>query len=397
MHTRIGKFSISLVVFTSLFFYGLHITLRSILLRQISEDFGVGYTESGIIFLVGLLSVIAATLIVGKLAKHIGMRTVFTISILGAALMLFTQAMSGLYIIFITAAFLITGFTTGQNISGNSLVAAAFAGDGGAKLNLMHVFYGLGSCFAALACFLAGMESGPGWRGLFTMLAFLLVLVLAWLPFYRFRPPEGARRPENVEFSGALRDPLFQKVALAGIFATGLENCISCWLVYVLEDGAGTTVDFAVLLLALFFGCLALGRACGSMLARRNKLEGLLLPIAILQAGLCILAIVYMQVHPWLFALAGLCCSIYFPTYYYKVAHLCKAAGAGAVFILVTHFGIAFFPFMVGVFGDLLTIRWGLVIVPFCAILLIPAHCLIKREERRHVGLKDACILPRER
>jgi len=390
MNTRIGKFSISLVVFTSLFFYGLHITLRSVLLGQISEDFGVGYTESGIIFLVGFLSVIAATVIVGKLARYVGMRVIFVVSILGAALMLFTQAMSGFYLIFIAASFLITVFTSGQNISGNSLVAAAFAGDGGTKLNLMHVFYGLGSCLAALAYSLAGTEFGLGWRELFIILAFLLVLVLAWLPFYRFKfPVEALRaeRDEKVEFLSALREPLFQRVALAGIFATGLENCVSCWLVYVLEAGIGLTVDYAVLMLALFFGCLALGRACGSMLARRNRLEGLLLPIAILQAGLSILAIIYMPVLPWLFALTGLSCAVYFPTYYYKVAHLCAAPGSGALFIMLTWFGTALFPFLVGVFGDLITIRWGLVIMPFCAILLIPAHCRIRSEERKRLAL----------
>ena len=394
MHTRLGKLSISLVVFTALLFYGLQSTARAVLLQPISEDFGVSYTESGLIFLISFLSVLAANIAAGRLMQRFGMRAVYVASILGIVLALLVQAYSTVYGVFLFATFMLTVFTSGQNLAGNSLVATAFAGDGGSKLNLMHVFYGLGSCLAALIFPLIVVGTGSAifdWREIFIILAFLFLVVLAWYPFYRFKPreravPEAALPHAEPGFWRAMKDPLLLKISLAAIFATGYEVSVSSWLVYVLEAGVGTSTGFAVLMLALFFAGLAIGRAGGSFLARRNWLAGLLFPLSVFQAVLAVLSLVFLPAVPWLFAFAGLTSSIYFPTFYYKIAHLCPAAASGAVFLVLSGFGIAFFPFMVGVLGDLATIRWGLAIAPFCAVLLIPSLRYYQREEKKRIA-----------
>ena len=405
MHTRLERFSIAFVIFLGLLFFGLQNTARAVLLQPISEDFGVSYTASGLIFLVSFLSVIIANVAAGRLMQRFGMRAVYVVSVLGIALVLLVQAYSAVYAVFIAATFMLTIFTSGQNLSGNSLVAATFAGDGGAKLNLLHFFYGFGSCLAALSFpLLAVATEGGGfgftWREIFIVLALLFFLVLTWYPFYRFKQKNEPSKVhvaagagvavEGADEAGAgtvrnllsaFKNPLLLKISLAAIFATGYEVSVSSWFVYVLEDGVGKSTNFAVLMLALFFAGLAIGRIGGSFLAGRNWLEPLLFPLAIFQAILAVLSLVFLPSLPWLFALAGLTSSIYFPTFFYKIVHLCPSAGSGAAFLIISGFGVAFFPFMVGVFGDIATIRWGFAVAVFCAVLLVPTLRYAQRAE----------------
>jgi len=394
MQTRSGRFSIMFVVFTALFCFGLYSTARSILLQPISEDFSVSYTGSGLMFLISFLSVLLTNLAAGRLMQRFGMRVVYVASIAGISLVLLVQSLAGDYLLFLASTFVLTLFTSGQNLAGNSIVATAFAGDGGARLNLMHVFYGLGSLAAPLfvallasggepsvphqLCAAAlqpeGASGGLDWRGIFVVLAILFGSVLFWYPFYRFRMQESATvATGGAGFRHALADRHLLKITLAVLFAAGYEVSVSSWLVYTLEQGAGVSPAQAGLAIAVFFAGLAAGRASGSWLAKTGRLDSLLYPLAIVQALLAVSSLLFLEALPGLFALAGLTSSIFFPTLFYKVAQECHSSAAGAVYLTGAGLGVALFPFLVGVAGDLIGIRWALVAAVICAIMLVPA------------------------
>ncbi len=394
MQTRSGRFSIMFVVFTALFCFGLYSTARSILLQPISEDFSVSYTGSGLMFLISFLSVLLTNLAAGRLMQRFGMRVVYVASIAGISLVLLVQSLAGDYLLFLASTFVLTLFTSGQNLAGNSIVATAFAGDGGARLNLMHVFYGLGSLAAPLfvallasggepsvphqLCAAAlqpeGASGGLDWRGIFVVLAILFGSVLFWYPFYRFRMQESAAvATGGAGFRHALADRHLLKITLAVLFAAGYEVSVSSWLVYTLEQGAGVSPAQAGLAIAVFFAGLAAGRASGSWLAKTGRLDSLLYPLAIVQALLAVSSLLLLEALPGLFALAGLTSSIFFPTLFYKVAQECHSSAAGAVYLTGAGLGVALFPFLVGVAGDLIGIRWALVAAVICAIMLVPA------------------------
>jgi fucose permease len=282
--------------------------------------------------------------------------------------------------LFLAATFILTVFTSGQNLCGNTLIASAFAGDRGSKLNLMHVFFGLCSFLAAFC--LPLITSDISWREIFIVLAFLFLLALAWFPFYRFKEQRIPARADAAGFWSLLKNPALQKISLVVIFSTGCETAVSNWLVYTLEDGICASSGFAGGCESIFFAGLALGRIGGSYLARRNLLDKILIPLAFFQAVLAVCAIIFLPVLPWLFAATGLTVSVYFPTFYYKATHLCPAPGSGAIYLIMSGFGLAFFTFMVGVVGDLFTIRWGLLVAPLCALLLIPSLYSVRKEER---------------
>jgi fucose permease len=196
--------------------------------------------------------------------------------------------------------------------------------------------------------------------------------------------------PGGAGFRHALSDRLLRKITMAVLFAAGYEVAVSSWLVYVLEQGVGVSPAFAAAAIGVFFAGLAVGRASGSWLARTGRLHALLRPLAILQSILALLSLILMDTLPWLFALAGLTSSVFFPTLFYKVAHQCPLPASGAVYLTGAGLGVSLFPFLVGVAGDLLTIRWALVAAVFCAIMLVPALIAIERHEKK-LGQETVC------
>lgn len=394
MQTRVGRFSIMLVVCSALFLIGLYNSARSVLLQPISEDFSVSYTGSGLIFLVSFLSVLLANLGAGPLMQRFGMRAIYLVSVVGIALLLCFQSLTTDYTLFLTSTFILTVFSSSQNLTGNSIVVAAFPRDGCAKLNLLHVFYGLGSLAAPFfitllktegppLLLLLGLESaGLGWREVFAALAILFGLVLLWYPFYQFRFEQTAKRDEaGHSFRQAWTDRYLRKLTLAIFFATGYEVSVSSWLVYTLEQGVGLDANLAGLAIAVFFAGQAAGRASGSWLAKSGRLDELLYPLTLIQAFLAIVSLLLLEALPGLFALAGLTSSVFFPTLFYKVAEECRFSAGRAVYLTGSGLGMSLFPFLVGVVGDLVGIRWGFLIAVLCAILLVPILKMIVRDK----------------
>jgi predicted MFS family arabinose efflux permease len=128
-----------------------------------------------------------------------------------------------------------------------------------------NVVAGLG--YVALsAAFALAAALAAGWRA--AILAVLLVLPLAWLAGRR--APLGARpRGEPADASAGRLPPAFWIVAVFVFCAAAVEWCLTAWGAALLRDTTGVSVDAAVGLMGAYFAGVVVGRAAGSVLARR--------------------------------------------------------------------------------------------------------------------------------
>lgn len=386
MHTDRGRRAIVVVVFSSMFLFGVFFNLRATWFSGISAEFGVSYTGSGLVFLVGIVSVVFSNMLSGRLMARRGMRLLYTGSILAAAFLFLLQSWSPVYAWFLGSTLLLHFASGGQHMSGNTLVASAFAGDGGRTLSRLHLWFGLGALLAPpLAAVCA--EAGLTWREGFRALAVLYVAVLAWLPFHALREPARGQGPAVVrvrDILAAYRLPTVRRLALAVAFAVAFEIALTSWLVYTLEAGWKWTPQAAGAVLAAFYVLFATGRFAGSLFAARWRLAERLAPLLFCAGVLAVAGALLLPHGAWLMAASGLACAVVFPMLFYRLTegHPHLRATAVPAFLLGSGIGGSILPFLVGVVDDLAGVRWGLVLA---ASYALAAAALVPRGPVRPV------------
>jgi fucose permease len=191
----------------------------------------------------------------GFFTERLGRRIVFPI---GLSLIAF--GLAGLAFAPTWELFLLAGIPFGlgggvMDGGSNGLILDLYPTSRGRALNLLHLFFSVGALASPL---LVGrlVESGTAWQSILLgagLAAVPIAVLMAFVPMPsgRHAHPEGAR-PARIGLAWPL-------VALAVAIAcyVGSEVGVSNWLVRFLEEA---TVGLATSALALFWGCLALGR-----------------------------------------------------------------------------------------------------------------------------------------
>lgn len=371
MYSPTGKRSILIVVLSGLFLFGVFLNTRAFLLKEISSDFGVSYTGSGLIFLFSVIGAFVTNLTAGKVMARFGMRILFTVGMVLFGLFIFMQSLAHLYSLFLVGTILMSVVAGGQNVGGNSLVGSAFAADGGRTLNFMHVFYGLGAfCAPLLAGWLSNL--GLSWREIFRLIALAYLAVLLYVPFHRMR--------EHTERSGLRLTAVWEcrhrlkmrLLTLAIMAAVGFEVGFSSWIVYTLREGFSFSPARAGIYLSGYFLALAGGRLLGSFLFRGERGLHLLRPLALLQVGTGFLSVLLLPGGAFLLVVNGFTIAVFFPILFYLLDSLRHPSRPAAIafFMIGAGLGACLVPFLIGALSDLLSIRLGLLVAAACSVLL---------------------------
>ncbi len=225
------------------------------LIRSIEGDFGQTDAGMGVLFFVNGVAYVAGSMGGGFFTERLGRRIVFPIGVLLISFGLAALALAPSWEVFLLAT-IPFGLGGGTMDGGtNGLILDLYPTSRGRALNLLHLFFSVGALASPL---IVGrlVEAGVPWQaillgtGLAALPIAVLTVVIA-LPSGRHARAEGASAGRI-----GLAWPL---VALAIAIAcyVGSEIGVSNWLVRFLETA---TVGLATSALALFWGCLALGR-----------------------------------------------------------------------------------------------------------------------------------------
>jgi len=381
MQTQRGRLALVQVTFFSLTFFGLFLGARSVLLKEISNDFNISYTGSGLLFLVSIISVIFSNLFAGKLMARYGMRFIFTLGVLLMGVFIFLQSLVSIYLFFLIFAMFVSIFASGETMGGNALISKAFQGDGGKTLSRMHIFYGVGALLSPLLVNLL-VSMGLNWREIFRILAILIILPLFNLSFYRVNEHATEYKINIRQLLAAGHQPIARWLAITVMFYVGFEVGISSWLVYSLKDGFAFSDSTAAIYLGIFFGTLALGRFAGSFI-KKGKMDQITIPIAIIQFFLLLAGVAFLPQTAILISLSGLTAAVFFPVLIYKVGEYCNEQYAGAItlYLIGTGLGATLFPFLMGILNDIFSIQTGLFIPIVSSFFMFLSLVRVKRIE----------------
>ncbi len=234
------------------------------LIRSIEPAFGQTDAGVGVFFFVNAVASVGGSVGGGLLTERIGRRAVVTAGVMLMAIGLAGLALVPTWTLFLLAAVpLGLGFGT---IDGgmNGLVLDLYPAGRGRALNLLHLSFSLGALASPL--FVGRLvDAGAAWQTV------ILGTALAGVPlailFALVRLPSG--RHEHAPGASAIRTGLALPLILLAVAIAcyvGSEIGVSNWLVRYLETASLT---LATSTLALFWGCLALGRLVSARLGDR--------------------------------------------------------------------------------------------------------------------------------
>ncbi len=234
------------------------------LIRSIEDGFGQSDAGIGVFFFVNSVAYVAGSMLGGLLTERIGRRIVLPLAVglvvLGLAGMA-TVPTWGLFL----AVGVPFGFGSGAIDGGsNGLILDLYPTNRGRALNLLHLFFSLGALASPLVVGRL-VEAGTVWQtiiGATAVAAVPLAVLLALAPL-----PSGRHHRTAAAASAriGLALPLLALAIALGCYVAS-EVGVSNWLVRFLETAS---VGLATSALALFWGCLALGRIVSAKVGDR--------------------------------------------------------------------------------------------------------------------------------
>ena len=278
------------------------------LIRSIEHDFGQTDAGIGVFFFVNAVSYAGGSMLGGLLTERFGRRVVLSLAVFLTVFGLIALGTVPSWNLVLVAAVPL-GLGGGAIDGGtNGLILDLYPDNRGRALNLLHLFFSLGA-FASPLVVGRLLEAGVPWQTVVIGTA-LAAVPLAILFLVAEAPSgrhiAGGTGAGRIGFSLPL---IALGVAIACYVAS--EAGVSNWLVRFLESAS---VGLATSALALFWGCLALGRLASARWSDRFD-HARLAAVASLVAAIALAAAVVVPSLPASILLFGVVGFAYGPVF----------------------------------------------------------------------------------
>jgi fucose permease len=333
--------------------FGTSMTIVGAALPKILGDFGWSYGSAGAVIAASAAAYFLSSLFSGRVLKRIGSKATVVVGLAACVLGLaFFAATPSFWLNFLLYALV----GAGQGLIEPAVNWAALRMDEKSTsrpMNLMHGAFAIGAVAGPLIIGLL-LANGLSWTLLFRAIAVLFALlgfVLAAMPFEKLGKavPEGASKPG----AKPRKSPAFLLGFVCLLLYVGAELGISNWIAEYFVRIFSADPAFASLTVSLFWIGLLAGRFGVPALYRGSRQEAVLVASSFLLVastiGLCAIGFAAGGAPLWAPAaftfLAGLGCSIIYPTVVSLVGISCAEAQAEAISFSVAGGGVGLFAF----------------------------------------------------
>lgn len=369
----------------SVFLFGASTAVTAITLKSMRTEFGLSYSEGGLLASVRSLTLAVVVTASGFLAVRWGKKPLLT-----AGTFLLAVAVVAVYSVGSFPALLLAFVLFGTGLGAiealiSPLVAELDPPRAAPNLNALHALFPLGLVAAALGGGEA-LVAGANWR--FAFLALCPPALLAGVMFLRARFPRHT--PETRPAGGAVglaRSSVFWLLGLAMAMSAWTEGCLTTWTANLIEDSFAASARAGAWGLVAFAAPMFVGRLLASRATRRIRLERLIVFASLAGIGGVLGLIVASGIDAgWVsfaascgfLAVCGLAVSPFWPTMLALAEQRIPGSPTTLIFALMATFGIAGYglaPWTVGLVAD----RWGLragfaaMIPAFAAVIALTA------------------------
>ena len=372
-----------LSLFALFILYGTSFTIIGATLPKILADFHWDYLAAGIVLGAGAVAYFLSTFAAGYLIKHWGPKPTILIGLVMdvAGLSFFAATPDPMTNTLLSA---LIGLGQGcVEIGVNWSTLRIDTRNTGRPMNLMHGAFAVGAILGPLAVGLL-MQSGLDWtvvyRGMALIFALLVVLML-----FTTLPPVEQKTAEHDETKERLSaNPAYWLSFFALFLYVGVELGVSNWVAEYFVAVFAYPTEASAMLVSLFWTGLLAGRFGVPLLYKGSRHDAVLVGLSALATVSIVLLTLLGYAAPSaitndvgrvLVFLAGLGCSIYYPTVITLLGKCFPHAQSQAIGFAATGGGIgAFvFPFLMSAIAQNWGIRAGFATYGVFAVVMTAA------------------------
>jgi fucose permease len=355
-----------LSVFALFTLFGTSMTIIGATLPKILASFEWSYLAAGIVIGAGAVAYFLSTFVTGFLVKRWGHKPTILLALaLIVAGLAFFAATPDLLTNTLLSALIGLG-QGGVDVGVNSATLHIDVRNTGRPMNLMHGAFAVGAIVGPLAVSLL-MQSGLDWTAVYRGMAAIFVL-LAVLMAFAALPPGRQEAAEQVETPERLSaNPAYWLSFFALFLYVGVELGVSNWVAEYFVAVFAYAPDASAMLVSLFWIGLLAGRFGEPLLYRGSRPDVALvgfsalatLSIALLTLlGYATPSAITADIGSGLLFLAGLGCSIYYPTVMTLLGQCFPLAQSQAIGFAATGGGVGLFlfPFLMSSIAQ----NWGI-------------------------------------
>jgi len=353
-------------IFALFVIFGTSMTIVGATLPKILASFHWDYLAAGIVIGAGAVAYFVATFVAGRLAQRWGVKPVI---LLALALIVVGLALFAATPDLVANALLSALIGLGQGgveVGVNSAILRIDTRNTGRPMNLLHGAFAVGAIAGPLAVSLA-MRNGVDWTAVYRGMAVVSALLAVLMAFAALPPAHKPVAAARATSERVMANPASWLSFFALFLYLGVELGISNWVAEYFVAVFGDTPDAGALLVSLFWLGVLAGRFGMPLLFKGPQPDAALTGLAALTTAAIALLILLSYAPGAAFAaatgkgllfVAGLGCSIYYPTIMTLLGKRFPLAQSQAVGFAATGGGVgAFvFPFLMSGIAQ----AWGL-------------------------------------
>ncbi len=373
-----------------LLFMGAFNALRGLTLPQVSSTYNIGYTESGLMFLLPVIPAVFANIFSGYFFSKVNKKWFMVFSAMLLGLSIFALPNSPNYFWFLVfTMFVMAGINatlTTANITIPDIFISRYPKYSEAAIGTLHFFYGIGaSTFLILGNIL--VKNNVGWQSIFLILAGASSVLFFSFLLSKYPKKSELKRKETPLNLEKMLEIIKHKKMILYLFCislyTGSELSVTNWATTFLKDGYGMTEEYSSIVLIAFFICIAVGRFLGVLILHKVNLLKLMFTLISCSVISVILGFVFRITifgFDIFIPLLGLFFSVMFvsiQTFMVRDFENNLSAATGIFFAAATA-GPTIFPFLIGVSNDIVGVKYGCFIIGIFLFLIIPLLLIAK-------------------
>ncbi|MCK8827455.1 MFS transporter [Natroniella acetigena] len=304
---------LGILAYAMLLTFGLLVNLRGQVAPLIQDTFQISYSYLGSAFSVMAVGSIIAMSSSGFLIKKFGLKNTFLLGLVVIMAVLVGISYVATYQLFV-AVMGVFGIGVGiLSVTSNTLASLIFIKERGRKMNIFHLFFGVGGIVAPVyAGYL--LRRGFGWESVY-LFAIGLVLFLLLLGLYcKFPTTETDNKNEKLLFLEVIKDSRVVIFAMMFLLYVGIELGAANWMGIYLTDVQGRSETEISFYLSLFFVLFTVGRFLTIFVVEKIEYLYLVLICAVSSGVIILVALVGPEQFAVLFSITGLFLGSIFPT-----------------------------------------------------------------------------------